>query len=254
MIKAVNSAGYTAVFDPDAHTYTVLETGAPQSSVTTFISSFFPQFDTEYWSKKKSAQLGITQASLKKKWADKAEKAQDIGTLMHLYAERRLRNEPAPDPTCKRSEKLFLRIDQSLAQLSRFFNFVQSEMIVFSPGLGLAGTVDLIMEYKDSGNLAILDFKQNEKIKKTNPWENGFPPVAHMESCDIVKYALQLGFYKKIIEHEGYFPGRKVSNLGLIHLVEDAQPVNIPVKYWEKEIGDMIDHGRRTEKGPAGLD
>ena len=241
MTEAKNPLGYTAIYDDKAHTYKVKETNTYLTGVTAFISNFIPEFNAEYWAKKKASDLGTTEEKIKKKWENKAQKARDIGHLVHLYAHCKLNKKKSiPNPTCQRSEQLFKRIDESISYLSNFFFFVCSEMIVFSPSLGLAGTIDLVMQHKKSKNYILLDWKQNAKITSSNTWQQCLPPIKHLDSCDTVKYGLQLSFYKKILDHEQYFPGAKISQLGLIHLVEDCQAINIPIKYMGSEIERIL--------------
>ena len=245
MTEAKNPLGYTAIYDGKAHTYIVKETGQSLTGVTSFISNFIPEFNAEYWAKKKASDLGTTEDKIKKKWEDKAQRARNIGHLVHKYADYKLNDAtPIPEPTCNRSETLFKRIDESISYLSNFFFFVCSEMIIFSPSLGLAGTVDLVMQHKKSNNYILLDWKQNAKITSSNNWQQCLPPIEHLDSCDTVKYGLQLSFYKKILDHEQYFPGAKIAQLGLVHLVEDCQSINIPIKYMGNEI-EMIMKGKK---------
>ena len=53
-------------FDPVWHKYTYK--GQPFISVTQFIQLFHEKFDTEYWSKYKSEQLGKPQEEILKEW------------------------------------------------------------------------------------------------------------------------------------------------------------------------------------------
>ena len=242
VVKAKNPQGFTIVFNEDEHTYFIEETGRKLTGVTTFNKQFFPEFDLEYWSYKKAMQWGVTQESVKAKWKAKADYATSNGHLVHQYAEFCLTGErPLPDPNSERTERLFRRVDESILMLLRYFFFVDAEKIVFSPELGLSGTIDLVMQNKKTKGIALLDWKQNAEIKRENSFDNCLPPIAHLESCDFVKYSMQLSMYKKISDIENYFPGQKIETLGLIHLLEDQSPVNIPIKYRGEEIELMLE-------------
>ena len=54
-------------FNEELHRYTD-EYSSEYKSVTTVIHDYVPEFDKEYWSKYKAAQLGITQEEVLKSW------------------------------------------------------------------------------------------------------------------------------------------------------------------------------------------
>ena len=58
-------------FEPQWHRYTY--GGKKYTSVTTFLKNFHKPFDEEFWSKKKSGDLGVPQEWLLKEWKEKNE-------------------------------------------------------------------------------------------------------------------------------------------------------------------------------------
>ena len=72
-------------FNEAEHKYTL--SGEHFISVTQFISRFHKHMDTEYWANKKAEERGITKEEILKEWQDKNDRANVIGTALHLYCE-----------------------------------------------------------------------------------------------------------------------------------------------------------------------
>ena len=73
-------------FDAPTHTYTlgdrILE------SVTTIVENCFPKFDADYWAMRKAPSMGISPEELKERWRRDADRARELGTIMHARIER----------------------------------------------------------------------------------------------------------------------------------------------------------------------
>ena len=72
-------------FDPKYHKYTY--NNDQFISVTTFIKQFHKPFEEEFWSKKKSEELGVTQEFLLNEWKQISDYASEIGTEIHQWIE-----------------------------------------------------------------------------------------------------------------------------------------------------------------------
>jgi len=84
-------------FEPKWHRYTY--GGKKYTSVTTFLKNFHKPFDEEYWSKKKSDDLGVPQEWLLKEWKDKNNRANEVGTATHNWVEDYFNQIYQPLPT-----------------------------------------------------------------------------------------------------------------------------------------------------------
>lgn len=69
-------------FDEGPHKYTDT-LGNEYKSVTTLIGDYAPKFNEKYWLHKKSVELGISEATLKKQWDDIKNEACTRGTATH---------------------------------------------------------------------------------------------------------------------------------------------------------------------------
>jgi hypothetical protein len=244
--QAKHPSGLTVTFDESAHTYTVDQTGRQLTSVTRFIDQFFPKFDAQATAQKcagrgKYAGMGVD--AVLHAWDKEKQRGQREGKAVHGFAEALMNNWPAdrrPVAQSPREGLLFQSATKAVLMLEERFDFVGTEVIVFSPDLGLAGMIDWL--YRDPGSgtgpgeIVIGDWKQNKEIKKS-AMEKCLAPIDDLDACDWVKYCLQLNIYQEICMAEGYFPGEKYRR-ALVHLTESsAVPFKVPdMRDWVLEM------------------
>lgn len=243
--RAAHPSGETIIFDDGPHTYTVESTGQRLDSVTTLLNDFFPKFDTDKVAARCAAKRGVDAEDLKKQWAAEAHRGRTEGTNVHLFAECLMRfdNSTMVESISPRTAALFKSVETAARILKKHYDFIGAELIVASPELGIAGMIDLLMRHKTDGYLVIMDWKQNKAISTTNRWDNGFPPISHLEATDFNKYSLQLGVYRHLIQREGYFSNDKTGEIrtGLIHLKPgDTKDMFINTCLYEEEVEDLI--------------
>lgn len=75
----------TISFRASDHLYIV--NGVCLESVTTFVSSCFPKFNTELHAKQKAGALGISVQEVIEMWERKGKESRDLGTAMHKNRE-----------------------------------------------------------------------------------------------------------------------------------------------------------------------
>jgi len=198
-------------FDSKTHSYFLKEKRL--TSVTTLLSKFKNEFDSDYWSKVIAKRENTTQEEILKKWKEKAFKSTEIGTAIHKifedYTENKysiLNEELVFDYNELKPEYLIefnLKETQSLRFIKDFFLTkriipIHSEYIVYNDKI--AGQVDMIC--KDSaGNHYILDFKTNEKIDFESYKSKRMLGVLNfVEDCSYYHYCLQLSIYKELLK------------------------------------------------------
>jgi hypothetical protein len=241
---------FKVVFDEVRHTYDVFLTN-PQphdepercESGTSFISRFFPKFDTDAVAARcvgKPKYAGLSADEIKAAWRAKANAATKRGTRVHLFAERLMTGEGTlPAPADEREAALFLQTSRAVVALLKRFAFVAAEQIVFAPSLLLAGTIDLVMFDPKKRAIVLFDWKQNETIDIDNKWESGLPPIEHLPASSFVKYSLQLNLYQRIYSGEEFGPKSVEYRRALIHLMPDRY-VFYKVPDLQKEIQAMV--------------
>lgn len=231
-------------FDEGPHTY-VDNFGKQYVSATTFIGGFFDKFDMVAMSRKCSKgvnpkYVGRTPDDILDEWTREGDRGRTEGTNTHEYAEGLMCGwSVLLGPISGRCVNLFIQVNMAVKKLLSHFVLVGAEIIVFSPKLGLAGMIDLLMFDPIRRRLLILDWKQNKKLSRHNQWQKAHAPIDHLQETDINKYSLQLSLYKKIIEMEGYFPDIDIIDLGIIHLQEFSYE-NIKMESFDYEIRELI--------------
>jgi len=240
--KTATHNNLTCVFNEADHTYRIQETGVLLTSVTTLLKKFTPPFDVPIMAqrmvdKKKVAYVGMTVDDIIQRWQEKAKLAAYEGTLVHNYAE--LWPETKGFGFHPRTYRVLLmskQIDKIFPKLLRRFKIVEAEKIVFSPAMGIAGQIDLLLADDKTGEGVIIDWKTNSKISdESEAFGTMLASLEHLKNCDVVKYGLQLGLYEKILNDENYYPEFRGYRKTLIHVREMFGRV-IKVKNYTKEI------------------
>ena len=173
------------------------------SSVTEFIHDFFEPFD----------RVGIAQNLIKRSPKYRGKKIDEVlaewdkgakrGTIVHNQIEDFIKNEKYPDFNNEHSYMSNTAIDWIKYVRNKQPDLeLHSEVIVYSKKLAIAGTIDLLIYDKEKKLYHIVDWKTNKKInKKPFGKKVGITDASkHIEDCNFNHYALQLSFYKYILE------------------------------------------------------
>lgn len=215
--------GHWIEFHPGPHQY-LLE-GEPLVSVTTLVNRWFPKFDSEAVAKKKADREGTSYLALLAEWEKRRDEAASFGTKTHLMADRILQ-ESDPDAADELAEtdreKAYLAaVKAALLRIAPAYDVIESEKIVFSPERRVAGTIDLLLRSKTTGEFVIADWKTNKEIKYQGfGQEMGLGHCAHLPHCNFSHYSLQLAAYGQLLQSEGYLaPDVGVRGV-LLHLNE----------------------------------
>ena len=225
-----NPAGETCCFDEEKHRYTV--NGTELTSATRFVGSFFPEFDKESISKKYADKHRMAQAEVLAKWKAINEESTRMGSLVHSYCEHKaLQKLSQFDLECLTDDdqSRCRAADMAFEDLQKRFNVVDAEKIVFDSFIGLAGTIDLLLEDVESNAIIIFDWKTNRRILKSNFFGKvANLPIDFLDDCNYNEYCLQLNVYRLILIRQGYFPGKNI-RMALTHLMPDKyQPYRVP--------------------------
>jgi ATP-dependent exoDNAse (exonuclease V) beta subunit len=210
------------IFDPRKHKYTYND--EEFISVTTFISRFHSNFDENYWSMRKSQDLGIPQEWILNDWDNIKNYANEVGTETHAWIEdyfnRRWRELPTNLDIIKRINKFNVIYAETLYKLDP----LKFEVKIFSPKYKIAGMIDAL--FLNRGNIIILDHKTN-KILTTD--ENmKYPekllyPFQDYYKTHLNEYSIQLSLYALILREWGF----KVNGAYLLHIGPDDEPAKL---------------------------
>ena len=254
ILTVQNPKGRQIQFDEDQHKY-YDEKGQIYHSTTKIIHSLFPEFPRDMMAyvtarKRIMKEEGYADKSdvpvpqcmeLKKvvldEWEENKNLACDIGTEVHRYAECLLKGEPFDISfTASKQEKMAKVLDDFIPNLLKQYKFIESEKIIFTPSIRLAGTVDLIMENRQTGKLCIFDWKTNKALNQKDSYgKKGLLFLNHLDHCNYFHYTLQLSIYKKILCDEGYGDFSNCE-LGLFHInTRRVQGYQLSYLEWETE-------------------
>ena len=198
-------------FTPQDHKYRSIENdGIDWLSVTSFISNFKKPFDADTIAEKtskskKSKWFGMTPEEIKTAWKNEANRATTLGTWYHNCREADL----CALDTLERNGivlPIFRPIEKEGVKFSpaqKLVDGIYPEHMVYLKSAGICGQSDLVEVI--NGEVNITDYKTNKEIKLegfTN-WEGITQkmnaPVAHLDDCNLMHYALQLSMYLYII-------------------------------------------------------
>ena len=217
-------------FDEENHIYSI--DGKELVSVTTFLSKFFPKFDTDKIAKICSRKSGKPVTLILKEWEHKRDEACKRGTEIHEEIEKLINNE---------WRKQIPEVDAAENYLRIWFKHsdkLESERQVFSEDLGLAGTIDLVA-HTERG-LVLVDWKTNKEIKSENPYANALEPISQLQDTPLNKYNLQLNMYKKLIEVEG----ENVYKMFIVHLIGDKFKI-IEIEDMSEEVNKLLSNNQK---------
>lgn len=232
-IRNVHYRDKNIEFNHSDHTYMV--NGITLDSVTTFINNVFPKFNSEYHAKRKAEQLGISTKEVLDMWEKKGTESRELGTEMHDKIENYYLGNDSKETDAYAMFKIFA----NKVELKPY----RTEWSVYDWECKIAGTIDFV-DYQN-GEYIIYDWKRSNKIIengiaiKTNKYgEKGNYPLEHLDNSPYYHYALQLSFYKYILE-KNY--GLKISDLrlGIFHPSYN-KPYVLKMPYLEKEIKDIV--------------
>ncbi len=175
LIKQADIDGVRRYVTPEGNSY---------ESVTTYLSRVFDKPHLHAWKKRVGAKKAASISTAASK------RGTSLHTVVNQYIENRLdeANSFSNDPLTK---DLFVKIKPLLNRLN---NINLTEKPLYSSVLGLAGTPDIIAEYR--GDLSVVDLKTSTRVKK---------------KTDIVDYFLQCACYAIMFnEHFNRMPKKAV--------------------------------------------
>ena len=195
-------------FEPKYHKYTY--DGNQFISVTKFISRFHKEFDTEYWSKKKSEELDVDQEELKKEWKRLNDYANDIGHQTHNYYNGINQSLPINLDVIDRINKFNVVYAKHLYKLEP----VKFEVRVFSKKWKISGTIDSI--FIRNGKLYILDWKTNKSFDddSSKRYNKLLSPFDDYYENQHNEYSIQVSLYTLILEELGF----EIGGAYLVHI------------------------------------
>ena len=207
-------------FVEDTHTYTYH--GQEFTSVTTWISKLFEEFDTDAvidgmmrskkWNESHT-YFGKTKDEIKNLWKQKNKEAIEEGIRLHQNIEDYLNKMTIENDSIE--YKYFLNFVRDHSDMEIF----RTEWKVYDESLRLAGTIDMCSRNAD-GTISLYDWKRSRSIKRSNNYNQycKVEQLHYLEDTNFNHYTLQLNFYRYIVEKRY---NMKVKNMFIVCLHPD---------------------------------
>ncbi len=199
------------VFDESAHSYNYLDSSGKSiqkfTSVTQFINTFKPKFDSTFWAKKKAKARGVSPEVILNEWKQISDTALDLGSALHKWIEDYYNGINPAMPT---DDILRGRVEAFLElHSSKLYKFrpVHQEFRLFSRKWNIAGTTDAILHLDP--NYYVGDWKTNKKFTtdqdNSGRYQKLLYPFNDYWNNSLNVYSIQLSLYRLIMEEEAGF-------------------------------------------------
>lgn len=179
-------------FDSRRHLYYVQGENLP--SVSSLVESHAEKFDADYWAPICAPKEKMTVHEIIHHWQTINQEACDLGHETHDFLERYTGLESPSTPQQVAGIKFFkdILID---------YEIICRELRMYSRKYSYAGTADLLLRDRRTGELVLADYKTNKDLFKTY----GFlkTPFNTLECHPYNKYQIQLSYYQLMLEEAG---------------------------------------------------
>lgn len=223
-------------FNEAEHVYTL--DGKIVYGVTSFLNRFVKPFDSDYWSKKKADDEGITQEEMLKRWDDKRDRSCELGHSVHDWIEKFYEyNQTKLTKDAEANERI-VKFQTIYESRLKNLESIGSEIRVFSRKYGIAGTIDKL--YLWEGNVIVGDWKTNKKIKTDKDFCFGklLYPFERYKENELNKYSLQISLYQLLLEEAGID-----SDYGFIcHIPGDGDAKIYKLKDFRADLRTYLNH------------
>ncbi len=190
-------------FEEVEHKYTY--NSEEYTSVTRFIQRFHKPFETEYWSKRKSQDLGVPQQWILNQWKEINDHANYIGSETHNWIENYFNEVWQPLPKnieiINRINKFNILYSEQLHKLEP----LKFEVRIFSKKWKIAGMVDALFLYR--GRIFIVDYKTNKNFTTDDNVkypETLLAPFNSYLKTHLNEYSIQISLYALILKEWGF--------------------------------------------------
>lgn len=197
-------------FNEELHKYYV--DGNPLSiSVSGLIEKFKHPTDWETIKINKALREGKTPEYFTKLWKEKADRACDLGTDVHLFGE-----QYPLDRSLKPNNKFKEAIVKFWADLPDYIVPLQLEAQMYHLKYLFGGTSDILLLNTKTNKIYIADYKTNENLFNEFNGQRMQGPFSHLLCNNFNHYQIQLSYYQILIEQ---IPGVKISGRKIIWLL-----------------------------------
>lgn len=201
----------------------------------------------------KSKYLLVVKEAIKLSWEVNRDEAARAGTRMHKSIEDFINLHEKERELAWLYFAVHRKVPKPLPDTPEFFRFMRywkklmkegkyrpyrTEWLVYDEDKRLAGSIDLVLENIETGELSIVDWKRSKDIKTENRWQSGIDCWSHIPDCNYQHYSLQLNTYRYLLETRY---GKIVAEMYLIVLHPNNDTfTRIPIYHMPNEIVSVM--------------
>lgn len=195
--------GGELTFDPKWHSYSL--GGHRLMSVSKVLDKYFP-----FNSAKVSAIVASKQQKTPTQVMDDWRKQAVLGSNVHAHIEALLQHQTPPSFSTTQGEEddYISEARKAVEKVCESYDTIGVEVMVASPDLGLAGTIDYLGRNKQTGAIFIGDWKTTGQTLSNFRFSSFESPsalnLAHLPNSKVSRYALQVLTYGYIMRTQGY--------------------------------------------------
>jgi len=208
LIKKINELYGYIFFEDDTHSYYNRETGEILTSVTTKLKQLQQPFNYHYWLTKKAKEENVLPHVIAERWELAKIEGSGIGSFLHDYLENLFKNKSVV-PSLQRygvieTDLIKEKKETLLHFADNYRNDHEHILSLFTEQIigtqRIAGQFDFLGYNTKNNKYTLRDYKTDKKIDTENKYQNFKKPITHLQNCEFNKYALQLSFYRYILE------------------------------------------------------
>lgn len=194
-------------FDEVSHRYFV--NGKPlRISVSGILDFFGNKFDAPTVARFVAKSRKITTEEVLSEWKKTNVESLRVGTKTHLFGEKYpYDNTLVPESGYEEAIKKFWD------ELPSHIELLKCEYRMYHKEKFFAGTADLLLRNKETGNIIIGDYKTNKDLFKNASKKKLRGRFSDLVDNPFNKYQIQLNYYQQMLEQ---IPGIKVSSRKII--------------------------------------
>lgn len=224
-------------------------------SVSKIVAAIHKEFDSQgvaqktfekYFDDTSSKYYHMSVEEILAAWEEKGRIGRENGKHLDKFIELILGKHESDEVLEKYISSLNPVIANKCRQFKSFYEtnikgkleFLGRELMLHDSGLKVNGRLDALFQLNDK--ILLIDWKNNEEIKTSNPYEKCFGPLYKYDACDLNFYTVQVYIYTYIL--------RKVyglTNINIVPLIvrigENDFGIYSPViPYSDKLVEDII--------------
>lgn len=227
------------IFNERYHKYTYK--GVQYISVTTLLNKFKRPFDSDFWSKKKADERGVTQDVILKEWKESNNHSKSLGTNVHEYIEYFFNKEWHDLPPDMEQVNRINKFNKIYREKLYLLEPLLFEKKIFSKKYKIAGTIDALFTYKNK--LYIFDWKTNKELNTDDSPKGHYgkmlAPFNDYYDNQHNEYSIQLSLYAEILKEWDI----DVAGCYLCYLPpNDEEGVVLKCKNMRKQISDYLEY------------